>query len=375
MKTIQFVNSEHCVGCAACVSICPKEAIGMKVDEEGFMNPIIDEDKCVDCGLCVTVCPVLCLSIEREERMMPLCYAAWSKDEEVRENSTSGGVFSHLAYQVIHQGGIVVGARYKENHLVEHGFADTIEGVKDFRQSKYVQSDMKAVFPRIKRELMSGRLVMFSGTPCQCAGVRAYLGKEYENLLLCDFICLGVNSPLVYLTYIEELEKKYKSKVKRIWFKNKSFSWNQFATKIFFENGEVYIADREEDLYMQGYIKANRSLYMRRSCYDCRFRGIRRPVDFTLGDFWGIERYEKGIDTRKGISAVLIQSSKGESFFEQCKSSLHCCVRDVEDVLPCNPRMVNNVERSKERSKFFEKMIIVGFTSAIQELMEEEGGK
>lgn len=374
MKNGLLCVPEKCTGCGACVSACPIGVVGMKPDEEGFLHPYINENSCVDCGKCIRVCPVQNSQPESRKEHMPLCYAAWSKDEEVRRNSTSGGVFSQLAYQGIRRGGVVAGARYREDSLVEHGIADTMEGVNAFRQSKYVQSDMQGIYKQVEKELASGRLVLFSGTPCQCAGMRSYLGREYENLLLCDFICLGVNSPLVYLTYLKELENDYQSRAEQIWFKNKTFGWNRFSTKIIFENGNEYIADRDTDLYMQGYIKANQSLYMRQSCYDCQFRGIVRPVDFTLGDFWGIERYMENVESQSGVSAVLIHSLKGERFFEQCKEGLYYDRREASEVLPCNPRLVENIKKSEKRESFFRAMEEVGFAGAMQKILEEEGG-
>jgi len=229
-----------------------------------------------------------------------------------------------------------VGARYRSDHLVEHALIRKKEEIEQLRQSKYVQSDIGFVFREVKNELKNGKPLLFAGTPCQCAGLRSFLEKDYENLYLCDFICRGVNSPLVYLKYLNELEERYGSKVKRVWFKNKTFGWNNFATKIIFEDGQEYIADRETDPFMLGYIKSKTTLYMRESCYQCKFKGVSRPVDITLGDFWGVEKQFSDVDTKNGISVVLVHSEKGKKLFDKIGKMIFSIESDVTNVILSN---------------------------------------
>ena len=365
IKSIRQTPHDMCTGCAACMNCCPVDAIKMLPDSEGFLCPEIDETKCVHCGKCAEICPVL--KEHEDTGKEPECYAAWSKDEEIRFNSTSGGVFTHLASTVIKQGGTVVGARYREDHLVEHALIRKSEDIDQLRQSKYVQSEIGFVYREIKQELKYGKPLLFAGTPCQCAGLKAYLGKDYENLFLCDFICRGVNSPLVYLSYLRELEERYGSKVKRVWFKNKTFGWNNFATKIIFEDGQEYIADRETDPFMLGYIKSKTTLYMRECCYQCHFKGIGRTTDITLADFWGVEKQYPDIDTKDGVSAVMIHSEKGKKAFVDSQCHLDFVEANVYDIVPYNRCIIDNAVLGGERNNFFKLFVSDGFFNSLQE--------
>lgn len=347
INTIEKTPHDLCTGCFACMNTCPVDAVKVESDSQGFLCPVIDKSKCVSCGKCAESCPIL---REKKETIYsePKCYAAWSKDENIRFQSTSGGVFTHLAQSVIEDGGTVVGARYKSDQLVEHALIRKKEEIEQLRQSKYVQSEIGFIFREIEKELKSEKTLLFVGTPCQCAGLKAFLEKDYENLFLCDFICRGVNSPLVYVKYLRELEEKYGSKVKRVWFKNKTFGWNNFATKIIFEDGQEYIADRETDPFMLGYIKSKTTLYMRDSCYKCQFKGANRPVDITLGDFWGVEKYFPNIETKNGISVVLVHTEKGKLFFNKTTDRLFILSSSLEKVFSNNPCAIKSVIKNQK---------------------------
>lgn len=364
IKNVSQISGDICTGCAACMNCCPVDAIEMKSDLEGFLCPKIDIIKCIDCGKCAKICPVLKESTKIVGE--PKCYAAWSKDENIRYQSSSGGIFTHLAQTVIAKGGVVVGARYRNDNLVEHVVIRDAEGIEMLRRSKYVQSEIGFVFREIKNELSDGKLLLFAGTPCQCAGLRAYLEKDYDNLILCDFICRGVNSPLVYLAYLHELEEKYGSKAKRIWFKNKTFGWNNFATKVIFENGEEYIADRETDSFMLGFNKSRLSMYMRKSCYQCRFKGVSRPTDITLADFWGVERALPDIDTKNGISAVMIHSEKGNSLWNSCIQDVNYNQVNIGDISSSNRCIIDSAVIGGDRAAFFNAMASGSFTYALK---------
>ena len=224
-------------------------------------------------------------------------YAAWSLDENVRLNSTSGGVFTELAKEVIKDGYSVVGARYNNDRMVVHDLINKIEDISLLRQSKYVQSDMFGI-----REKMQGKKVMFVGSPCQCASVEADIKV--------DFVCRGANSPKAYRSYLQMLKSQYGSEIIRVWFKNKTYGWHKFSTRVDFQNGKTYLQDRSHDLYMLGYIKHN--LYMLERCYRCKFKGFPRHSDITLGDFWGVR---KELDANKGTSLVIINTLKGQELF------------------------------------------------------------
>lgn len=357
INTIQCLPREKCTGCASCANRCPLNCISMQGDEEGFLFPVIDESRCSRCGVCKASCPVLYPPEKANEENLPDCYAAWSKDEQIRFHSTSGGVFTHLAQAVLAQGGLVSGARYRSDHLVEHVLISNESDLEALRQSKYVQSETGLVYRAIQTQLQEDRPVLFVGTPCQCAGLKTFLGRDYSNLYLCDFICRGVNSPKIYLTYLHELEELYGSSVKQIWFKNKTYGWNHFCTKIIFVDGQEYLADRETDPFMLGYIKSRLNLYMRPSCYDCQFKGISRPTDVTLGDFWGIGSYMKNGDLDGGVSVVLLHTQKGRELFAINVSDLCISEQQASAVIERNVCMVESVHENQEQKKLFFKQL------------------
>lgn len=352
---IYDISPEICTGCGACMNCCPVDAIQMQLDKEGFLQPVINHDVCCECGKCSDICPVTTNNTADKTTGFPICLAAWSKNDQIRSESSSGGVFSHLAMTVLKQGGAVAGAGYRQDHLVEHIIIHTCEEIADLRQSKYVQSEINYVFRQIEKELLTGAPFLFVGTPCQCAGLSAYLGKEYSNLYLCDFICRGVNSPMVYLNYLKQLKEKYNSEITHIQFRNKTFGWNNFSTKIVFENQQEYIADRESDPFTLGFVKTKLSFYMRQSCYDCRFKGVSRPVDFTLGDFWGIKLDADKI--KNGVSALIIHTDKAQKLMENIYPEIYCEKHHISEITSGNPCISNSVSLDKDKRSLFFDMI------------------
>lgn len=352
------IEKEKCTACGACTNICPNNSITMKYDEEGFLYPLIDKEKCMNCSLCEEICPIL-NKPEQKNRLQPKVYAAWSLDDQIRINSTSGGIFTEFARVILSDGGYVVGAKYNESHMVEHYIINDKFELSILRQSKYVQSKIGFVFRDIKELLDEDKFVLFIGAPCQTVGLLKFLGKKYNNLLLLDFICRGVNSPKAYLKYLESLKRQYNSDIKNIWFKNKMNGWNQFGTKIEFENGKEYYADRYTDLFMKGYLNYN--LYIRPCCSQCQFKGFPRYSDVTLGDFWGVKLDNKSLDTDKGTSVVMIHSQKGEAYFNILKNKIFCEERNLEDVLPFNQCAIKSIVMGKNREYFFENIDKVDF--------------
>jgi len=324
---------KQCTGCSACFGICPNGSIGMIADGEGFLYPAVDRAKCVGCRLCEDVCPVLRKPAAKDCQGTRV-FAAWSLDGEVRRRSTSGGIFTELAKAVIGRGGYVAGARYDDAHLVGHRVIASEWDIPLLRQSKYVQSDMGAVFREVKELLEKGRPFLFAGCPCQVAGLLGFLGRDYDNLLLCDFICRGVNSPKAYKKYLESLEKQYRSKIRRVWFKNKTLGWNRFGTRIEFEDGTEYFADRDTDPFMRGYLNYN--LYLRPSCSDCSFKGFPRHSDITLADFWGIRLRDGSVDEDGGTSLVMLHTQKGRELFESIRERIFQEEHTLGEALPFN---------------------------------------
>ncbi len=352
------IEKEKCTGCGVCSNVCPKSCIDMVSDNEGFLYPSVDFNNCISCSICEKTCPVL-NGIKSENNPQPSAYAAWSLDKDIRFNSTSGGIFSELAKKIISDGGYVAGARYNGKHLVEHCIINDNESIFLLRQSKYVQSNSENIYKEIRTTLNKDKVVMFVGTPCQCAGLVSFLGKSYDNLLLCDFICRGANSPKAYTKYLESMENKYKSPIKKVWFKNKINGWNKFCTKIEFENGQNYYADRYTDLFMVGYLKYN--LFMRPSCHNCKFKGFPRYSDITLADFWGVKLQDKMQDTDKGTSLVLINSSKGNIFFENIHEQVFQEKSSLDIVVQKNPCALESPVVGDMRAFFFENIERLGF--------------
>lgn len=349
---IEIKDKKNCTSCSACYSICPKNAISMIEDKEGFKYPVVNKEKCIKCGLCKKVCPIMNKPKNIKREASPDIYAAISNNQELRLDSTSGGIFSELAKNIYKKNGYVCGAIFNNSNLVEHKLSDDIKDLENIRSSKYLQSDMHDTFKMIKEKLEQNKLVLMCGSPCQIAGLYNFLGKEYENLYTCDFICRGMNSPKIFKGYIDNLEEKYESKVKKIKFKNKIHGWHNFSTKIDFENGKTYIGGRYIDSYMLGYLKYN--AFMRPACYDCKFKGLPKNSDITLADFWGIEKIDPNMDDNKGTSMILINSEKGKTLFEEISKNITCKKIESEDVFKDNVCNTSSPKMTEARKKVFE---------------------
>lgn len=264
----------------------------------------------------------------------PDTYAVWSKDNDIRYNSTSGGAFSEFSKEILRKGGVIVGAKYNDRNLVEHAIVDNYSGVEKLRQSKYLSSSIGEVYKKVKEELEKGRLVAFCGAPCQVAGLYSFLGKEYDHLFTMDFICRGMNSPKAFKAWLSEIEKREGSKVKKVWFKYKDGGWKTSPrrTRVDFEDGSFIVFEGEDNLYMNGYLTSN--LYIRPCCGDCQFKGVPRKSDVTFADFWGIE---KELDDDKGTSMLLINSEKGEALFSRVRDNMEVYKKDFDTILAGNP--------------------------------------
>lgn len=362
---VDKIIGDCCTGCSACMNRCPKQAITLVPNSEGFWYPSVSQTKCVYCNLCISTCPIL-----KPKQSLnfsdPEVYAAWNKDEEIRIESTSGGVFSALAKVFIQGGGCVVGARYCENFTIAHYLIKREEDISLLRQSKYAQSDLHSIFRTIQSKLKSGEKVLFCGTPCQVAGLQTFLNKEYCNLYTCDFICRGVISPKVYQKFLNDMSQKYGSVLRTVQFKNKDYGWNRFSTKLGFQNETCYQKDRDCDFYMKGYLKHN--LFLRPSCHNCQFKSLPRVSDLSLGDFWGIGNYQKELDTNKGTSVVLINSPKGKELFLEMKDMLVYSKRTLNEVLTGNSCLLHSAPVGEFRTYFFRYMNKKPFDKLIEKI-------
>ncbi|MBQ6880213.1 MAG: Coenzyme F420 hydrogenase/dehydrogenase, beta subunit C-terminal domain [Bacteroidales bacterium] len=351
---INISRKEDCCGCNACADVCPKNCITFKTDIEGFWYPEVDKDTCIDCHLCEKVCPIVSPADKVVRYEEPRVFAAYTRDEEIRTDSTSGGIHSMLALSMYERKAYVGGAVYNDDYTVSQIIDDNPTRLPEIRSSKYLQSDAAGVYKEIKKQLREGREVFFCGCPCQVQALYKFLGnKEYDNLTTCDFICRGVNSPKVFLKYMDMLERQYGAKATEIKFKNKKWGWHNFSMRVNFANGKEYCKDRYHDLFFIGYLQAGN--FTRPSCYECHFKGFPQKADITLADFWGIENLDKTMDQDRGTSLVMINSDKGMALFDSIKEDIVWKEFTMADARAGNPAMDSSLKPSKpNRKAFFE---------------------
>ncbi len=359
---VLWIEKNQCTGCASCANICPVNAIEMQSDSNGFEYPVIDKNVCIHCKACEQTC-LKRMSKENGNHTIPKTYAAWSREEDIRFHSTSGGAFSELAKVILQKDGVVIGAEYEKENLVRHIVIKHTNELKKIRQSKYIQSSMGYVFREIKNYLNSGKSVVFCGCPCQVSGLYTYLEKEYSNLVTIDFICRGVNSPKAYKAWLSEIEKNMGSKVVKVWFKYKKEGWKKSprCTRIDFENGESLVFEQKDNLFMEGYLSYN--LYMRPCCGECQFKGIPRRADITLADFWGLE---KKLDDDKGASMILLNNRRGEELFEQAKPQMKVFERNFDEIFKGNTYFDKSVKISDKSLDFLRELDIKPFSKVLK---------
>jgi acetyltransferase-like isoleucine patch superfamily enzyme/coenzyme F420-reducing hydrogenase beta subunit len=350
---IFITDKVQCCGCNACGDVCARDAIAFKTDIEGFWYPEVNKEKCTDCGLCEKVCPIINIKdLKKNDFDKPDCYAAKHKNLEVVFDSTSGGLFSALAEKMYRDGGHVGGALYDANSSIKHFISNDKKDLIALRSSKYTQSDLSGFYRKVKELVKRGEKVLVCGCPCQMASLRAFVKKDYDNLIIVDFICLGINSPLVSRKYWESLELKYGSKV--IWqkAKNKELGWRNLTSKFRLADGQVIYLTKDESLFNRGYLHTK--AFCRPACYDCRFKGFPRMADITLADFWGIEKVDKSMDDNLGTSLVMVNSNKGRTYYESVQQKIKSVKVPFESTLAGNPALVKSLGPPKiNRDEFF----------------------
>lgn len=319
-----MIEPSRCTGCGACAAVCSRDAIRMEADREGFLYPVIHKDRCVECGRCESVCPVgkvLGRSGDSDQ-----AFLAMAKDTALCLQSSSGGVFSLLAEQIFRKGGIVFGCVMSgDGYSARHVGVESPGNLNRLRGSKYLQSDLEDTFRQTKAALVQGRYVLFTGTPCEIAGLKAYLtGVDTERLLAVDVLCHGVPSPDVWKRYLEELEEKYQFRAERVNFRNKSQGWQKYSLECTFQNGAIYRKSVLEEPYLRGFVE---NLILRPSCHNCGFKADQYHSDMTIGDFWGVKRLLPELGDAPGVSVVIVHTSKGE---ETMKSLQDCRIEPLE---------------------------------------------
>ena len=350
---IKITNKVDCCGCNACGDICVHNAISFKIDDEGFWYPVVDTVKCVDCGLCEKVCPIIHEGdLKKNDILQSICYAAENKNLEVVFDSTSGGLFSALADRTYRDKGYVGGAIFNDDFSVREYISNKREDLPRLRSSKYVQSRAEGFYSEIKSLLKEGEKVLVCGTPCQMAALRAFLRNDYENLIIVDFICRGVNSPKIWRKYLDSFEERYGSKVVYAKAKSKEYGWRNLTQKIVLENGKTYYETKDKSNFTKGYLCTN--AYCRPSCYECKFKGFPRIADITIADFWGVENVDTSMEKNLGTSLVMVNSYKGKKYFERIRDRINCIEVSFESILPGNPCLVSSLEPPVvDRQQFF----------------------
>jgi coenzyme F420-reducing hydrogenase beta subunit len=359
---VQIKEKVKCSGCAACYNKCNYNAIEMRYDEQGFAYPVINIGMCVDCHSCEISCPYLHFENlpEQTAKYYPPVYACYNKNENIRRLSTSGGVFSTIAEKILGENGIVFAVRFDERFRIYHDKTEKNNEIEYFRGSKYAQSTIGTVYRQIKQELENNRKVLFVGLPCQVAGLKQYLNRKNGNLLYtCDFICMGIASPVIWENYLQEFEDV--TKLKSIVFKDKKEGWHNWKMRLAYSEKEI-LAKGKDNLFFNGYLN---HLYYRPACFECPFKGILRISDFTIGDCWGIDKIDPEFDDNLGISVVILQSSKARLLFEKVKDKLIYRMIDPEDVIYYNKHSVQCIQLNKETEAFYLDIKKHGFRHAM----------
>lgn len=369
---IKIEDKEKCCGCNACGDVCPKQAISYKTDNEGFWYPEVDMEKCVDCGLCEKVCPIINVrELKKNDLPQSVCYAAEHKNLEVVFDSTSGGLFSALADIMYKKGGYVGGAVFNEDFSVRQYISNDKSDLPRLRSSKYLQSHLDGFYKQVRDLLKADEKVLVCGSPCQMAALRAFLRKDYENLIIADYICRGINSPKVWRKYLDSYEERYGSPVVYAKAKSKEFGWRNLTQKVILADGRHMYETKDQSNFTKGYLKTG--VYCRPSCYDCKFKGYPRMSDITLADFWGIERVDKKLEKNLGTSLVMINSKRGEDYFETVKNRINYISVPFESIEAGNPSLNLSLDPPKvDRKEFFDDLDKMSFIELADKYIKED---
>lgn len=347
MDNINILDKNKCCGCMACMNSCPVNAIEMKENEEGFLEPVVNET-CIHCGKCVRACPVLTPHYENEKQ--PEVYAVRAEDE-IRAQSSSGGMFSLFAREILNKGGYVCGAAFDEDIELKHILINQEEEMPKLRGSKYLQSHISLVYREIQKLLKKEIPVLFSGTPCQVAGLKNFLGKEYPNLYTLDILCHGVASQKLFSQYLEE--KFEKKEIRRVGFRDKELGWGCTKIHVNLKDGTDYIGTDKDDTYEMGF---HSNLFIRKSCINCIFAQFPRQGDITCGDFWGISKLDPSQHDKKGTSLVFVNTPKGREIFEKIQSDSNVKIKEYDFSITkkIKNRIKPNVSPNPKREDLFQ---------------------
>lgn len=342
-----MTQPSQCCGCTACQMICPARCITMQPDPEGFLYPEIDSERCLRCHRCQAVCPIQNPPVSGEKTQTWVGYA---RSDAIRSQSSSGGIFTLAAKAVLNRGGVVFGAAFDGSFGVHHICVESVADLGKLRGSKYVQSDLEDTFVQAKGYLQNGRWVLFTGTACQIAGLKRYLGKACEQLLTIDVLCHGVPSPRIWKLYLEDQERRNHAKTTSVHFRDKRLGWKMFSMKILFENGREYAVPFSQDPFMEMFLS---NIDLRPSCHDCRFKAFPRASDMTIGDCWGIERQIPEMDDDRGTSVILVHTPRGQALLQTILPAMALKKAELDSVLPPWADSRRPVDAHPNRKRFW----------------------
>ncbi len=348
-----------CCGCTACASACPTRAIDMKPNEEGFLYPSVNGDLCYSCHKCEKACPLINPAPVADA--FSDCVVVQSKDEEVLNESTSGGFVDALCrYMIEEKGGYVCGVAFDSDFIPRHTIVDTYQEAKAFRNSKYAQSDLGTAFCDIKELLKQNKNVLFIGTPCQVAGLHSFLGKDFSRLVCVDLVCRSVPSPKLWRMYLDWQEQRYRSKITKVVCRKKTYGYHSGALEIDFENGKHYAGSNRVDYYMKSF---HGDVCSRESCYNCKFKTKHRCSDFTAFDSWRPASVTTPpiVDNDRGYSNVLVHTDKGKEIVGSLKE-IDLYSANADRLLSVMGSMVSaSIKQKKERTSFYSDLNTQGF--------------
>lgn len=355
---ISIDKKNNCCGCHACYSICPKGCITMEPDDEGFSYPKVEHFRCIKCKACIRVCPIInSTGLESDTEV----YACYNKNFELRKDSSSGGIFSEIANNVLKSNGIVFGVKFDEEFNVKHDYVEGEKNIYKIRGSKYCESIIGENFKILKNILLSGKKVLFSGTPCQVAGLKKYLHEDFNNLICIDVACHGVPSQYVWNKYLKEISNS--RKIKKINFRDKRLGWEDYCLSILYSSGDEFIQSKDENLYIQGFVN---DIFLRPSCYKCKFKGFKSGSDITLADFWGVDNIIPDLNDKKGLSLAFINSKKGNKIFKDVQDNLIYKNINKEDAIKYNSSLSKSAYENGKRHIFFKFIKKLSFSQAME---------
>lgn len=365
---MKLCDKALCNGCMACVNVCSHDALRWTYDQEGFGYPDVIEERCTDCGRCEKICPVL--SPFKKQMDKQQVYACWSGNQQLRMKSSSGGFFSELALAVLSQHGVVVGAAFNKDWQVHHVLVENKTDLFKIRGSKYVQSQIGFVYRKVKEILDEGRLLLFSGTPCQIAGLYAFLNKTYDNLITVDLVCHGVPSPRIFRQYVAYMEYKLKTTITELSFRDKRYSWRFFNMRMRLKNRKTYIGAYFSDPFLRGFL---RDYFLRPACHTCQFTSTQRMGDVSMADYWGYKSrrfFDKNL--RYGVSMIIVNNEKGSKFFQQIVSQLTYYPLSMDEAVCTNLPLSKPFPMPDARKIFWNDYHALPFHEVVKKWMHPE---